>query len=84
MFVSNEDVPTTITCTYATCFEALGVSQDHTYTIRDLWLHEEVGELSANEFFNFTVTDLPIHGGVAAYRFTKAAAAAAAMPTPTH
>ena len=68
VFVSNEDAPTDIACTYKACFEALGVERNATYAVRDVWAHKDVGTLAAP--FSFTVKQLPIHGGVAMYRFT--------------
>lgn len=73
VFVSNEDTPMDIACTFESCFKALGVDNGaaSTYTVRDLWLHADVGELSAKTDFAFTAKQVPIHGGVQAFRFTK-------------
>jgi len=71
VFVSNEDTPQDMTCTYDACLKALGVDKTAAYTIRDLWLHKDVGTLSSAGGFSFGVKQLPIHGGVAAFRFTK-------------
>ena len=43
VFVSNEDTPQDMTCTYDACLKALGVDKSAAYTIRDLWLHKDVG-----------------------------------------
>ena len=66
VFVSNEDVKTNVVCN-ADCFAPLGILKSEVFTVRDLWLKKDVGELRAP--FNFTAMQLPIQGGVAAYRF---------------
>jgi len=70
VFVSNEDTLTNITCD-VTCFQLLGVegSLQLKFTVRDLWKHSTL----QNNFtspFTFTAHNIPIHGGVAMYRFT--------------
>jgi len=70
VFVSNEDVPMDMTCD-AACFALVSADPAATYTIRDLWLHKDVGTLSSAGGLSFGVKQLPIHGGVAAFRFTK-------------
>ena len=67
VFVSNEDVAMNVTCG-PSCFAALGAENSVTYSVRDLWSKTSVGEISAP--FTWTAFNLPIHGGVALYRFT--------------
>jgi alpha-galactosidase len=68
IFVSNENLPTDVTCDEK-CFGALlGTSHSSHYSVRDLWKHENVGTIA--EPFTLTAKQVPKHGGVAAYRLS--------------
>ena len=44
--------------------------------MRDLWAHKDVGVVKIGASgFSWTAKQLPIHGGIAAYRFSPATAA---------
>ena len=72
VFVSNENNPINITCD-ATCFGKMHVVENAKYLVRDLWSEGETGgrfEQTIASPFTFTADNVPIHGGVAMYRFT--------------
>ena len=81
-FVSNEDAPTDVTCDDA-CFAQLAPvaaaadeAAPSAWKVRDLWAHEDVGTVEVGASgFSWTAKQLPIHGGIAAYRFSPATAA---------
>ena len=66
VFVSNEDTPTDVTCD-AACFAQVAANAT-AYSVRDLWGHATVGVLSPP--LSLTAKQLPIHGGVAMWRFS--------------
>ena len=66
-FVSNEDTPINVTCG-PLCFAKMRAEDGITYSVRDLWSKTSAGSISSP--FNWTAFNLPVHGGVAIYRFT--------------
>ena len=76
VFVSNEDVPTNVTCD-VDCFSLLGVNTAQSYTVRDVWLHSNTKDV-VKAPMTFTVHHVPIHGGVSMFRFSPVAKACAA------
>jgi alpha-galactosidase len=70
-FVSNEDIPTNITCDEE-CFSLLGVDTTITYTVRDVWKSSLLDKLLKAPL-TFTVNNVPRHGGVSMYRFSPIA-----------
>lgn len=83
VFVSNEDTPMNVTCD-AECFESMTMPTSPAgevasaaaaaYRVRDLWAHKEVGVIHPP--FSLTAKQLPIHGGVAAFKLSPTAEAA--------
>lgn len=73
-FVSNEDTPTDVTCD-AACFANITASggtielAPAAYSVRDLWLHQDLAEVLKAPF-SFTAKALPPHGGSAVFKFT--------------
>lgn len=66
LFLNNNDYATNMTCS-ATCFESMGFDASSVLSVRDIWAHDDVGRVTAQQGFTHMV---PANGSSAFLRFT--------------
>ena len=70
VFLSNENDAVDVTCDQS-CFAQLNIPSTTTsFTVRDLWAHQDLGALHAP--FNYTAKAVSPHGGVQMFKLTPA------------